>query len=220
MRGFAVAADGRVAAQIGEDAVMFAPNGTSEKIGMSPAWCGTSGQFERVRDRLLVMTCSRGLLLVDGKRAIDLPTDGYHASRVAVSPDGSRIAGAMSDRTVRLWDSEGKLLSVLRGHSDLVMDVAFSPDGSQLASASYDKTIRTWELATGRYRVMRGHTRAVDRVVWRSQTEVVTGSYDGTIRLWPVPAVGAPSQDEITRRLDAATSAEIDVQNRATSVSG
>jgi WD40 repeat protein len=220
VRGFAVAADGRVAAQVGEEAMMLAADGTSEKIGMSPGWCGTKGEFERVRDRLLVQICSRGLLLVDGKRAIELPTDGYHATRVAVSPDGSRIAGAMSDRTVRIWDSEGKLLSVLRGHSDLVMDVAFGPDGRQLASASYDKTLRIWELATGRYRVMRGHTRAVDRVVWRNQTEVVTGSYDGTIRLWPVPEIGAPSQDEITHRLDAATSAEIDAQNRATSVSG
>ena len=219
MRGFAVAANGRVVAQVGDDALLI-QDGTSERLGISPAWCGTNGEFERVRDRLIVQTCDRGLLLVDGKRAINLPTDGYHATRLAVSPDGGRIAGAMSDRTVRLWDSEGKLLSVLRGHSDLVMDVAFSPDGLQLASASYDKTVRTWELATGRYRVMRGHTRAVDRVVWRSENEVVTASYDGTIRLWPVPVVGAPTQDEISKRLDAATSAEIDAQNRATSISG
>jgi WD40 repeat protein len=122
----------------------------------------------------------------------------------------------MSDRTVRLWDAQGKLVSVLRGHSDLVMDVAFSPDGTQLASASYDKTIRVWELATGRYRVLRGHTRAVDRVAWRSSHELVTASYDGTIRVWPVPAIDAPSQDEITRRLDAATSAEIDDHNHVT----
>jgi WD40 repeat protein len=177
-----------------------------------------SGEFEPVRDRLLVQTCDRGLLLVDGKQAINLPTDGYHATRLAVSPDGSRIAGAMSDRTVRLWDQTGKLLMVLRGHSDLVMDVAFSPDGTEVASASYDKTVRVWDLATGRYRVLRGHTRAVDRVVWRSRDELVSASYDGTLRVWPAPPVDAPSQDEITRRLDAATTAAIDAHNRATSL--
>jgi WD40 repeat protein len=158
------------------------------------------------------------LLIIDGKIAINLPAEGYHATRIAVSPDGQRIAGAMSDRTVRLWDAQGQLISVLRGHSDLVMDVAFSPDGSELASASYDKTVRVWELATGRYRVLRGHTRAVDRVTWRSRSELVSASYDGTIRIWPVPVVGAPSQDEITARLDAATTAAIDAQNRATTI--
>jgi eukaryotic-like serine/threonine-protein kinase len=220
VRGFAVARDGRLAAQIGDDATLIKPDGTSERLGISPAWCGMGGQFERVRDRLLVQTCNRSLLLVDGTHAIELPTDDHHVVRATVSPDGSRVAGAMSDRTVRLWDSSGKLISVLRGHSDMVMDVAFSPDGSQLASASYDKTIRIWELTTGRYRVLRGHTRAVDRVAWRSPRELVTGSYDGTLRLWPVPAITAPTQDEISRRLDAATSAAIDAQNRATTSAG
>jgi WD40 repeat protein len=123
----------------------------------------------------------------------------------------------MSDRTVRVWDSHGKSLAVLRGHSDLVMDVAFSPDGTQLASASYDKTIRIWDLATGRYRVLRGHKHAVNRVVWRSPAEVLTASYDGTLRIWPVPATTAPTQAEITARLAAATTAVIDTSNRATS---
>jgi len=220
VRGFALAADGRIAAQIGDEATIIKADGSTDRLGISPAWCGMNGEFERVRDRLLVQTCDRGLLLIDGKTAINLPADGYHATRLAVSPDGQRIAGAMSDRTVRLWDAKGQLVSVLRGHSDLVMDVAFSPDGSQLASASYDKTVRVWELATGRYRVLRGHTRAVDRVAWRSSSQLVTGSYDGTVRIWPAPVVDAPSQDEITRRLDAATTAEIDGQNRATSVGG
>jgi WD40 repeat protein len=218
VRGFAVAADGRIAAQVGEDVTMLEPDGTSERLGIAPAWCGMNGEFERVRDRLVVQTCDRGLLIIDGKIAINLPAEGYHATRIAVSPDGQRIAGAMSDRTVRLWDAQGQLISVLRGHSDLVMDVAFSPDGSELASASYDKTVRVWELATGRYRVLRGHTRAVDRVTWRSRSELVSASYDGTIRIWPVPVVGAPSQDEITARLDAATTAAIDAQNRATTI--
>jgi WD40 repeat protein len=122
----------------------------------------------------------------------------------------------MGDRTVRVWDSKGASIAVLRGHTDLVMDVAFSPDGSQLASVSYDKTIRIWELATGRHRVLRGHLHAVDRVFWRSAKEVVTASYDGTIRLWPVPDTTPPTQAQIAERLAAATSAVIDANNRAT----
>jgi WD40 repeat protein len=170
-----------------------------------------------VRDRLLVQRCDHGLLLVDGKTAINLPTEGYAATRLSVSPDGNFVAGAMADRTVRVWDSNGKSLAVLRGHTDLVMDVAFSPDGKQLASASYDKTIRIWDLSTGRYRVLRGHKHAVNRLLWRSPKEILTSSYDGTLRMWPVPSTVAPTQAEITSRLAAATTAVIDTSNRATS---
>jgi WD40 repeat protein len=216
VRGFAVAADGRVAAQVGETAIMLNPDGTAETLGSGPGWCGMWAQFDRVRNRLLVQQCDKGLLMVDGKTGINLPTEGYPATRLAVSPDGERIAGAMGDRTVRVWDSKGASIAVLRGHTDLVMDVAFSPDGSQLASVSYDKTIRIWELATGRHRVLRGHLHAVDRVFWRSAKEVVTASYDGTIRLWPVPDTTPPTQAQIAERLAAATSAVIDANNRAT----
>ncbi len=218
VRGFAVAADGRIAAQVGDTAMMIRPGAAPQPIGIPPAWCGVNGEFERVRDRLLVQTCARDLLLVDGGRVTVLPTDGYHVARLGVSADGAWIAGAMGDRTVRLWNAGGGLQSVLKGHGDLVMDVAFSPDGSRLASASYDKTIRIWDLATGRSRVLRGHTRAVVRLEWRSSTEIVTASYDGTIRIWPVPAIDPPSQREITDRLDRATTAEVDGSNRVTTV--
>jgi WD40 repeat protein len=217
VRGFAVAANGRVGAQVGDTAMMIKPDGTAEALGSGPGWCGAWAQFEKVRDRLIMQRCDRGLLLVDGKTAVNLATEGYVANRIAVSPDGERIAGSMQDRTVRVWDAEGKTLAVLRGHTDLVMDVAFSPDGTRLASASYDKTVRIWELATGRHRVLRGHAHAVDRVAWRSNTEVVTGSYDGTLRVWPVPDLMPPTQAEITATLEAATTAVIDANNRVTS---
>jgi WD40 repeat protein len=218
VRGFAVAADGRVGAQVGDTAMMIEPDGRAEALGSGPGWCGAWAQFEKVRDRLIMQRCDRGLLLVDGKTAVNLATEGYVANRIAVSPDGERIAGSMQDRTVRVWDAKGKALAVLRGHTDLVMDVAFSPDGTRLASASYDKTVRIWELATGRHRVLRGHALAVTRVAWRSNTEVVTGSYDGTLRVWPVPDITPPTQAEITATLDAATTAVIDANNRVTSV--
>jgi WD40 repeat protein len=218
VRGFAVARDGRVAAQVGDSAIMIKPDGTAETFGTGSGWCATKAEFERAKDRLLIQRCDRGLLLVDGKTATNLPTDNYMPVRLAVSADGQRIAAAMTDRTVRIWDTSGKVVSVLRGHTDLVLDVAFSPDGTRLASSAYDKTIRVWELATGRYRVVRGHTRAVGNVEWRGDNELVSASWDGTIRVWPVPTLGASSQAEITKRLEAATTATIDLDNRATTL--
>jgi WD40 repeat protein len=216
VRGFAVAADGRVAAQVGDTAMMIYPDGRAETLGTGSKWCSVMLHFDRVRDRLLFQRCDHTFGIYDRGVMTELPTDGNPIERLSVSPDGERIAGAIADRTIRVWDVHGHVLSVLRGHDDLVLDVAFSPDGSELASASYDKTIRIWQLVTGRHRVMRGHAAAVNRVAWRGNGQLVTASIDGTLRIWPVPGTEPPSQDEVTRRLEVATTATIDERNRAT----
>jgi WD40 repeat protein len=216
VRGFAVAADGRVSAQVGDASMMIYPDGRAETLGTGPKWCAVMAQFDKVRDRLLFQRCDHTLGIYDHGVMTELPTDGIAIVRLAVSPDGERIAGAIGDRTIRIWDMRGHVLAVLRGHDDLVLDVAFSPDGTELASASYDKTIRIWQLATGRHRVLRGHSGAVNRVAWRGAGQLVTASLDGTLRVWPVPGTELPSQADVTRRLELATTATIDDRNRAT----
>jgi WD40 repeat protein len=218
VRGFAVAADQRVAAQVGDAAMMIYPDGHAETIGTGAAWCTRKAQFDKIRDRLLIQRCDNGFEIYDGKQLVALPTDGLTIARIAVSPDGERIAGAMEDRSIRIWDVHGALVKVLRGHTDLVLDVAFSPDGTELASASYDNSVRIWEIATKRHRVIRGHSLAVSAVVWRGKDQIVTASYDGTLRVWQVPKTDPPTQDEVYRRLENATTAQIDAQNRATTV--
>lgn len=62
-------------------------------------------------------------------------------------PDGTQLASASDDKTVKLWDpTTGDLLQTLKGHEDSVKAVGFSPpDGRQLASASGDSTVRLWD---------------------------------------------------------------------------
>jgi len=72
-----------------------------------------------------------------------------HAAGVnwcAWSPDGSHLASASEDETVRVWDAvSGREVATLEGHTDQVYSCAWSPvDGTRLASASVDKTVRVW----------------------------------------------------------------------------
>jgi eukaryotic-like serine/threonine-protein kinase len=217
VRGFAVARDGRIAAQAGDLAYLVDPAGRVTRLGKGGAWCIEYAEFDAVTDRLIAHRCDKSLAIIDSNRVVELSTGGYMAGRIAISPDGRRLAAGMVDRTIRVWSAEsGQVLDILRGHTDLVLDVAFSPDGRLLASASYDKTVRLWDLGTERHRVLRGHTAPVQRVAWRDPRRLVTGSLDGTIRLWDAPGLELPTAVDIARRLDAATTARIALDRPAT----
>ncbi|CCA77963.1 related to WD40-repeat protein (notchless protein) [Serendipita indica DSM 11827] len=107
------------------------------------------------------------------------------------SVEGSRIAGGLSDWTIRLWDADtGQPLGEpFRGHKDSINAIAFSPDGFRIVSGSSDWTVRLWDADTGQPlgEPLQGH-RSLIRAIGFSPDglQIVSGSDDNTIRLWDV----------------------------------
>ena len=218
-RFFAVAADGRIVFVHGDEMLQIAPDGGRRVLGTGAKWMAWPA-FDPVTDRLLLRRYDQSFALVDGDRVIELPTDHHPVWMFATSPDGARIVAAAGDRSVRVWEAAtGRVLDVLRGHSDLVMDVVFSPDGRLVASSSYDRTVRIWRPGTGLSRVLRGHTASVDQVAWQSERRLVTGSRDGMLRIWDVPSLDLPLAAELSERLEGATTARIDIDRPTSSPS-
>jgi WD40 repeat protein len=216
VRHFAVAADNRIAFEHEGAMHLVSSDGSDRVLGKGAQWAAWT-EFEKVKDRLLLRRYDQSLAMADGDRLIELPTDHHAVRRIEVSPDGARIAASLRDRTVRVWEAAtGRLLDILRGHSDLALDIAFSPDGQRLASAGYDSTVRIWQLGTRQFRVLRGHSAAVTEIEWSRPEQLVTGSADGTLRVWNIPSLDPPTAAELADRLARATTAKIDVDQPTT----
>jgi serine/threonine protein kinase len=81
-------------------------------------------------------------------------------------------------------------LTVLSGHSGLVLGVDWSPDGSLLASGSEDTSARIWDVWRGvTLDVFDAHTEHVRSVGWSPDGQnVATVSYDDSTLIWSVDA--------------------------------
>ncbi|MFO0550559.1 MAG: AAA family ATPase [Polyangiaceae bacterium] len=101
----------------------------------------------------LVWTDMESVRLIElATGAVALLTGHEQGVRRAVfSPDGSLIATASLDQTIRLHDRatarpNGSTSRILTGHTGAVSSVSFSSDGKRLLSTSQDGTARVWDL--------------------------------------------------------------------------
>jgi WD40 repeat protein len=106
---------------------------------------------------------------------------------VALHPQGTLIASASDDETIRIWNvAKGRAERILVGHTNGVRAVAFSADGTRLVSGSVDRTVRVWDVATGKeLQRLEGHGGSVKAVAFHPDGQrVASAGVDRTVRVW------------------------------------
>ncbi len=79
---------------------------------------------------------------------------GTLVEKALFSPDGSRIATANQDGTLRLYDvASGAEQVIIPFSPNWIDQIAFSPDGSLIAASDSEAAVRVWDTVTGRERL-------------------------------------------------------------------
>ena len=128
------------------DGKRFFTSGTNQTI------TGMNGFTPDVKGELKLWDAATGRQLAHGLKG---PTDKVR--RVALSPDGTRLAAVCWDHLIQVWDvMTGDLLTLEGPAKATGSSVGFSPDGKRLISAQYldrdnpskhSQLIRIWDLA-------------------------------------------------------------------------
>lgn len=105
---------------------------------------------------------------------------------IRFTEDGSQLLTASEDGTVRVSNvRDGSELYSLHGVPGKVLAMTVLP-GKRLATASSDNVIRIWDLKGQRLvSQLKGHTGSV-AALDANERYLVSGSYDATVRLWPI----------------------------------
>ena len=123
--------------------------------------------------------------------------EGHTASvhSVAFSPDGTILASASYDSTVKLWNVSTREHSATLRHGKNVKSVSFSPDGTTVASGARD--VKLWNVSTKEnVATLEGHAARVSSVSFSPDGTLLASGADAseyslgdrTVKLWDVAA--------------------------------
>jgi WD40 repeat protein len=127
--------------------------------------------------------------LPSGRELCRLATDVV-TSRIAFDPGGHRLAlGSSRPASVQIWDTDtDSVVAELQEIKAGIHSITWHPDGRHLALSLAEpaKRAEIWDIVTReRVTILEGHAQDVtfSRFL-RSGSLIVTGSWDGTVRVW------------------------------------
>ncbi len=128
---------------------------------------------------------------LDGAVVSALPGHPGGVTKVRFAANGRELITAGTDGVVRTWDIDGSTARPLRGHTSAVRDIALSADGRWLATSATAGETHVWRRPVAAPVLLRGHAEFVSSVATGDHDLVVTGSWDGTVRVWNLATSGS-----------------------------
>lgn len=104
---------------------------------------------------------------------------------VEFSPEGKTIVTASWDRTIKLWQRNGKLLKTLDGHKNRVYKAKFSHNNQLIASASVDQTVKLWTHQGKLLRTLEMNAPVYD-VIFSRDDQTIIAAAGKTIQIWSI----------------------------------
>ena len=112
---------------------------------------------------------------------------------VALSPDGTQLAGACLDGTVRLWNVlTGETVSILQANNQRVLCVDYEPVSQRLISSGRDGLMYAWDLSNLQSKLIPSQDNfLVQKFSFSVEKKLmVTAGSDGIITVWQLPEAG------------------------------
>lgn len=113
---------------------------------------------------------------------------GFFVRSLSWSPDGRKLAIAVGNGTVYIWDMRAKFPALVYSNLSAFTDAAWSPDGKFVVASDNHFNVLVWEVNTDhRPIVLQGHTDVVRAITWSPDSRsLAAGGMNGTIHIWDV----------------------------------
>ncbi len=160
------------------------------------------GRVFRGRDGVGVITLRRAS---DGRVLSTLRGHQAPITAMAMSPDGSTLASASRDKSIRLWNvRDGKPMALFKSEAR-VPTLAWSPDGKFIAAGTGHGAVELWRLRDGRrvYSV-KGHSYNIRRIIWQPRG----GTFAAMVPAANTIYIRRPGDGELLRTAKVAPSHE------------
>ncbi|KAJ3041567.1 Transducin (beta)-like 3 [Rhizophlyctis rosea] len=167
---------------------------------------------------IIALTSDQNILFYDVRGGLRRTRQiaGYNEEVLGLSLVGegdSHLAVLTNSEQIRVYDMATSDVDILYGHTEIVLNVDKSRDGKLLISGARDHKAIVWrfnpeeepERRFQRIGVCVGHTEPVGAVGFprKSNSFVLTGSHDRTVKLWDLPDGGKTFTDSEPMKLKA-----------------
>jgi WD40 repeat protein len=161
---------------------------------------------------LLAVGMKRGVSVYDvvAKQEKHFIEVGQRVTRVSLAPNGSRVAGVVDEKSIRVWGLlEYGLQYHLTPDANPIQEVALSPDGQWLAAMA-GKTVWVWQMTDGHLADTLSHAGPVSEIAFSPDNQRIASlSFESDapmpvkVQLWNI------NDGTLFRRLEFASSARI-----------